>query len=240
MHSTPNAICPNPAALITSTHRSSAAQRPAGREQEGAHVYVPSYATRIFHCFFFSRCQFRKHACTPQPHYMLFGCLMRAGEEMENAPSGVCLMAGFCSFHRAAGTPGWSRQHPSAGHCTEEEKILGFSQVASSPSKRCRSAAQHADEKSLDQSWRWNYWDTLRLTRNREEHLYRDQTCQSISDHQYLWNQGSHTHFTMRPLKAESSSGWALWGSICDKNMVLVHCLCRLNEFSKLFFMSMN
>lgn len=66
---------------------------------------------------FSSCCQIRKHACTRQPHYMLFGCLMRAGWKMENVPSVVCLMAGFLSSNHTAGVPGWSRQHPSAGHC---------------------------------------------------------------------------------------------------------------------------
>lgn len=45
---------------------------------------------------------------------------MRAGWKMENVPSVVCLMAGFLSAHHTAGVPGWSRQHPSAGHCREK------------------------------------------------------------------------------------------------------------------------
>lgn len=52
-----------------------------------------------------SWCQIRKHACTRQPHYMLFGCLMRAGRKMENVPSVVCLMVGFLelsSYRRIA------------------------------------------------------------------------------------------------------------------------------------------
>lgn len=74
----------------------------------------------FFLLFFSPWCQIRKHACTHQPHYMLFGCLMRAGWKMENVPSVVCLMAGFLSAHHTAGVPGWSRQHPSAGHCREK------------------------------------------------------------------------------------------------------------------------
>lgn len=73
--------------------------------------------------FFFSSCQIREHACTRQPHYMLFGCLMRAGRKMENAPSVVCLMAGFLSSNHTAVVPGWSRQHPSAGHCREKQSF---------------------------------------------------------------------------------------------------------------------
>lgn len=65
-----------------------------------------------------------KHACTRQPHYMLFGCLMRAGWKMENVPSVVCLMAGFLSSNHTAGVPGWSRQHPSAGHCREKTQFF--------------------------------------------------------------------------------------------------------------------
>lgn len=73
--------------------------------------------------FVFSSCQIREHACTRQPHYMLFGCLMRAGWKMENAPSVVCLMAGFLSSNHTAVVPGWSRQHPSAGHCREKHSF---------------------------------------------------------------------------------------------------------------------
>lgn len=86
---------------------------------------------RSFFLFFFSCCQIRKHACTRQPHYMLFGCLMRAGWKMENVPSVVCLMAGFLSSNHTAGVPGWSRQHPSAGHCREKNTVF---QLASSSS----------------------------------------------------------------------------------------------------------
>lgn len=73
-----------------------------------------------------SWCQIRKHVCTRQPHYMLFGCLMRAGQKMENVPSVVCLMAGFLSSHHTAGVPGWSRQHPSAGHCRDKTQFFNL------------------------------------------------------------------------------------------------------------------
>lgn len=83
-----------------------------------------------------------KHACTRQPHYMLFGCLMRAGWKMENVPSVVCLMAGFLSSNHTAGVPGWSRQHPSAGHCREKKHsfstriiIISLSAPRRSPSR---------------------------------------------------------------------------------------------------------
>lgn len=68
-------------------------------------------------------CHITKHACTRQPHYMLFGCLMRAGWKMENVPSVVCLMAGFLSSNHTTGVPGWSRQHPSAGHCRKKNSF---------------------------------------------------------------------------------------------------------------------
>lgn len=42
---------------------------------------------------------------------------------MENAPSVVCLMAEFLSSNHTAVVPGWSRQHPSAGHCGEKHRF---------------------------------------------------------------------------------------------------------------------
>ncbi len=86
-----------------------------------------------FFLLFFSCCQIRKHACTRQPHYMLFGCLMRAGWKMENVPSVVCLMAVFLSSNHTAGVPGWSRQHPSAGHCREKTHSFSTRIIIISP-----------------------------------------------------------------------------------------------------------
>lgn len=85
-----------------------------------------------------------KHACTRQPHYMLFGCLMRAGWKMENVPSVVCLMAGFLSSNHTAGVPGWSRQHPSAGHCREKNTVFQLASSSSlSPLPAAARPAQH-------------------------------------------------------------------------------------------------
>lgn len=70
---------------------------------------------------FFVGVKLKKHACTRQPNYMMCSCLMIAGWKMENVPSVVCLMAGFLGSNHTAGVPGWSRQHPSAGHCKKKD-----------------------------------------------------------------------------------------------------------------------
>lgn len=89
--------------------------------------YIREGGVLSFFFFFFSLAvTLEKHACTRQPHYMLFGCLMRAGWKMENVPSVVCLMAGFLSSNHTAGVPGWSRQHPSAGHCGEKTHFFNL------------------------------------------------------------------------------------------------------------------
>lgn len=103
--------------------------------------------------FFFSCCQIRKHACTRQPHYMLFGCLMRAGWKMENVPSAVCLMAGFLSSNHTAGVPGWSRQHPSAGHCREKKHSVFQLASSSSLSPLSLQPLTHNFQTRVPQHW---------------------------------------------------------------------------------------
>lgn len=91
--------------------------------------------------FFPSWCQIRKHACTRQPHYMLFGCLMRAGRKMENVPSVVCLMVGFLelsSYRRIA------RMEQTAPICWPLQGKNTVFQLASSSCLFTLSAAKHS------------------------------------------------------------------------------------------------
>ena len=109
---------------------------------------------------FLSRCQIRKHACTRQPHYMLFGCLMRAGWKMENVPSVVCLMAGFLSSNHTAGVPGWSRQHPSAGHCREKNTVFQLASSSSLSTLHCSHSRTTPFCLDVVQ-WRQLQWEPL-------------------------------------------------------------------------------
>lgn len=164
VHYPPTTICPNPQLWLPQTQNPpsssycSARQRLLRWEREASDGLISpclhaklnnlNYLWRISFFSFFSWCQIRKHACTRQPHYMLFGYLMRVGWKMENVPSAVCLMAGFLSSHHTAGVPGWSRQHPSAGHCRQKTHSLSTRIIIISLYSHCSAAAQHQDKDS--------------------------------------------------------------------------------------------